>query len=450
MARQADQRPTSDSPDIRDFVQEWSNAREHYGSLVVVQTEQRYPYRVSARISVQVLPNLMRKELSGCSRDDDCEWEVWQYLIDESLNEETSDRLEGFLSTIINAQECGARRALAYLVQVYLLAIDLVRAINRKESILLGHVYTCPCARGHRRDIGSPPQFRLAHVLDFWSAYSRLFLTVVPMTSQNGHCKKVQEAVSKEHKSCESAYPLYEPIVLQLLEYYYQHHREMFRWSLPLADPAIETGLSNATCESVFRKEAQFWVLTYQGRTIRLKDARGLQYIARLLASPGQCFHVSQVVQLENTHQPYDSVPRVNPEADGLTEHSLRSYGLGDAGEILDPRAKAEYRGRLRDLSKELEEARKNHDLAQIPRLQEEYDSIEEQLRAALTPLGQPRKAADSLERMRKAVAICIKRSLDSIKEHHSELGQHLSRSLRTGTLCSYSPESACDWRLEL
>src|SRR5688572_3478958 len=38
---------------------------------------------------------------------------------------------------------------------------------------------------------------------------------------------------------------------------------------------------------NVFRREGDYWSVTFGGRTARLRDAKGFRYLARLLADPG-------------------------------------------------------------------------------------------------------------------------------------------------------------------
>ena len=40
--------------------------------------------------------------------------------------------------------------------------------------------------------------------------------------------------------------------------------------------------------EAVFRREGDYWTVTYEGKTSRLKDAKGFPYIAHLLAHSGE------------------------------------------------------------------------------------------------------------------------------------------------------------------
>ena len=48
--------------------------------------------------------------------------------------------------------------------------------------------------------------------------------------------------------------------------------------------------------ENVFRREGAFWTITYQGRTCRFGDSKGLRYVAQLVTSPDRGFHVLDLV----------------------------------------------------------------------------------------------------------------------------------------------------------
>jgi tetratricopeptide (TPR) repeat protein len=73
-------------------------------------------------------------------------------------------------------------------------------------------------------------------------------------------------------------------------------------------------------------RDGDVWRLTTSTDVVHLKDAKGLAYLDRLLKSPGQDLHVTQLL---DSDQPIDS---------------------GDAGEILDAKAKEIYRRKLEDL----------------------------------------------------------------------------------------------------
>src|SRR6267378_1498068 len=48
--------------------------------------------------------------------------------------------------------------------------------------------------------------------------------------------------------------------------------------------------------KGIFRKEGEFWTVGYSGKPFRLKDTRGLGYIAHLLRNPAIEFHVLDLV----------------------------------------------------------------------------------------------------------------------------------------------------------
>src|SRR5262245_21454457 len=47
--------------------------------------------------------------------------------------------------------------------------------------------------------------------------------------------------------------------------------------------------------ENIFRKEGDFWTLAYAGAVVRLRDAKGLHDVARLLAEQGRAVHVADL-----------------------------------------------------------------------------------------------------------------------------------------------------------
>jgi hypothetical protein len=59
---------------------------------------------------------------------------------------------------------------------------------------------------------------------------------------------------------------------------------------LPAADSAKP--LSTPEAQGIFRKEGEFWTIACWDKTFRLKDVRGLAYIAYLLGHPREEFHV--------------------------------------------------------------------------------------------------------------------------------------------------------------
>ncbi len=163
-----------------------------------------------------------------------------------------------------------------------------------------------------------------------------------------------------------------------------------------------------------------------------MKDAKGLHDLAHLISRPGREVHVFDLV---------------GADRDAARAALARS---GDLGELLDARARAEYRRRLDELDDELDDAERCRDLARAERARAERSFIADELAAALGRGGRPRRTGDPTERARKAVTARIRLTIGRIDHGHQDLARHLTHSVRTGTLCAYQPELPIDWSVEL
>jgi hypothetical protein len=181
---------------------------------------------------------------------------------------------------------------------------------------------------------------------------------------------------------------------------------------------------------NAFCLDGQVWTLTYEGRTVRLGDSKGLRDLARLLAEPGLEHHV---LDLAGT-----------PVAAGLVARAAADRA--DLGEVLDARARASYRRRLDELDDVLAEAEANADLGRVEAARAEREVIAHELAAAVGLGGRPRRAGDPAERARKAVSGRIRLAIGRIGAHHPALARHLTNSVRTGTYCVYRPEHPTAW----
>jgi AAA ATPase domain len=191
---------------------------------------------------------------------------------------------------------------------------------------------------------------------------------------------------------------------------------------------------------SLFRREGEYWAIAYEGDAFRLKDSKGLRYLARLLAERGHELHALDLAAGER-----------DPDALGRrVEPGLTASRSSDAGEILDARAKAEYRRRLTELEEELEEAHSFGDDERAARAEEERDLLVAELSRALGLRGRSRRAASPSERARVSVTRAIRAALAHIRKESPRLGDHLEQTVRTGTFCSYRPDprTPIDWQL--
>ena len=179
-----------------------------------------------------------------------------------------------------------------------------------------------------------------------------------------------------------------------------------------------------------FKRDGEIWTITWAGKTVRLKNANGLHYIAHLLRYPGQEFHVLDMV----------TPGSADVEQRGIIDEDFRAGAPGDAGEMLDAQAKAMYKHRITELRQEIEEAREFNDEARVHRAEEEIDALARELSRAVGLSGRDRRAASVAERVRLNVTRAIKRAIERIAEHHAELGAMLEKTIKTGIFCSYNP----------
>jgi len=212
----------------------------------------------------------------------------------------------------------------------------------------------------------------------------------------------------------------------------------------PLRPGTAATGgdgaaLAGAGDSCLFRREGEYWTIAYGKSLFRLKDTIGLHYIAHLLRHPGREFLAIDLVAEAQDRQGPDAAAAANPARQDLGERV--TPGLGDAGEMLDPQAKAAYKRRAEDLRDQLAEAQSFNDLARAAQLQEELDFLAKELSRAVGLGGRDRKAASSAERARVNVTRTIKDAIRRIADNDVALGGHLGATIKTGTYCVYTPD---------
>jgi non-specific serine/threonine protein kinase len=147
------------------------------------------------------------------------------------------------------------------------------------------------------------------------------------------------------------------------------------RWASPVRRAA-----------NTIRRDGDYWTLECGGRSLQLKDSRGLRYLAELLLHPRRELHALDLVMLGRR----EMVPGDPTAGPGL-------------GPPLDARARAEYRHRLRDLRQELADADATHDLGRTARLRAEIDLLARELARAIGLGGRDREPESDAERARVA-----------------------------------------------
>jgi hypothetical protein len=192
---------------------------------------------------------------------------------------------------------------------------------------------------------------------------------------------------------------------------------------------------------NVFRREGDYWSVIFDGQTVRVRDLKGMRYLARLLADPGREYHVLDLVAAETGS---------GAQVDSSQAANLPRSAFGDAGAILDARAKDAYRRRLAEIEDDIDQARALGDAERAAQADAERDFLVRELARAFGLGGRDRRAASASERARASVTRAIRQAMARIGEHHPQLGEHLRRTIRTGTYCGYHPDprSPAGWVL--
>jgi hypothetical protein len=211
--------------------------------------------------------------------------------------------------------------------------------------------------------------------------------------------------------------------------------------SASVDEPEAVAGVSG----HLFRREGEFWTVRYDGSVARLKDVKGLRFLAQLLGDPGREFLAADLEAAGSAAgQPTPSAARwvagelpVRPD-------------LGDAGELLDARAKAAYKARLGELTAELEEAERCNDPGRAAKAAAERDFLVGELARAVGLGGRDRRAASHAERARLNVTRAIRAAMANLGRANPPLGAHLAATIRTGRYCSYTPDprAPITWKL--
>ncbi|MDX1636451.1 MAG: hypothetical protein R3281_00690 [Balneolaceae bacterium] len=173
--------------------------------------------------------------------------------------------------------------------------------------------------------------------------------------------------------------------------------------------PTLAVGQSKTIQEG-----PDFWEFTYGGKTVQLLTVKGFANLKMLIQNIRTPVHCCEL---------------------------MGTAVLSKGEKVLDEQAKNEYRQKIISLQKDIETAENNQDFERAGSLQEEYEQLVAHLSKSLGLDGSPGEG-DSVERARSAVTWRIRSAIAKIEKEHPALGKHFSNAVKTGTFCSYEPES--------
>ncbi len=202
-------------------------------------------------------------------------------------------------------------------------------------------------------------------------------------------------------------------------------------------EPSQEDNLQN-----VIAKEGDIWTITFQGNASRLRDMKGMNYIATLLQYPDRNFAATELVNLAE-YQPRESSKQKQKRtrADALELGLRETTNLGDRGEAADQKTLSQLKGRQAEIHKEKEEANELQNWETREELEDEEEKLHQYIRQTFGLGGKSRRSGSHADKVRINVTRAIKRVLDKIRKQDQALAAYLKSTIKTGYQVSYTPD---------
>lgn len=162
--------------------------------------------------------------------------------------------------------------------------------------------------------------------------------------------------------------------------------------------------------------------MVWEHQTYRFRQAKGFHDLAKLLAQPYEPVHCAELM-------------------------AVKLVSGGDTW-LMDEKAKKTYKNQLLELQESIAAAENNGQYAELESLQLAYDQLIDHLSGSLGLAGKIRRANTPLDKARSAVTWRIRSAISKVEKAAPSLGKHLTNSIKTGTICSYSPEKDPHWQI--
>lgn len=197
--------------------------------------------------------------------------------------------------------------------------------------------------------------------------------------------------------------------------------------------------------ENEFRRDGAKWVLRYGGESARIKDYKGLAYLAESLARPNQYIPAPELIQrvdgMAATSEDDKSV--------AILDEDRLSVVVSGAGPPIDRQTAAAYRKGLEEARADAEDAEARGDDEAAKEAWRRLDQLKKEMSRNYNYAGRERDPSDPRERSRKAVYSVINRAIKRIDNEMPLLAKHLRESVKnSGGSFVYNPEHSADWVL--
>jgi tetratricopeptide (TPR) repeat protein len=159
------------------------------------------------------------------------------------------------------------------------------------------------------------------------------------------------------------------------------------------------------------RRAGADWIVTFDGRELRVADAPGLRHLATLVRQPGRAFHAVDLAGAARLDAPERASSPVE-------------------------RTRLARRQRLAELRMDLEEARRADDDQRAAGIETELDAVVAELAHA-----DALALEGGVDAVTRTVAAAVRDAIGGFAGEHPALGRHLHDTLRLGAFCMYAPE---------
>lgn len=193
-----------------------------------------------------------------------------------------------------------------------------------------------------------------------------------------------------------------------------------------------------------FIKHGEYYDISYDGHSFRLKSTKGLDYLCYLIKNKRKSYTPEDLYYAINPRECTEESKTLNAKFAIQNEELTLTSEARLADEYIDKRSKGEYVDAIKEIEVELIEARQNHDIGKI-------EQLEEKKAHCIRELLNNRLAAKVLHPCRQKIGKALKEALKKIGNNDEQLARHLKKSLTrlSGTNHKYEPDPDLDWITE-
>jgi tetratricopeptide (TPR) repeat protein len=200
------------------------------------------------------------------------------------------------------------------------------------------------------------------------------------------------------------------------------------------ADVSPAADLRRTPVRCSLRPEGKSWKLVFGSEVFLLPERRGLSYLVPLLAAPGEEIDVLVLLMTAN----------------GRVDIDLLQEEGRDLGPVIDRTTIWEVSARRRELVNRLSIAQETRDDEHASEIEEELKELDAYTRSACRSPGKIRHQSNpAKERARQCVTKGINVAIEVITEACPLVGRHLRVAVKTGLVCSYTPDPLFSIRWE-